>query len=226
MNDTYLDVRAKLRDGETVLVEMQVLNVPGFEMQVLYNAAKEYVVQLEKGMDYDLLKPVIRLTITDFTMSPEPELEGQVVSRFILREKEKLVDYPDGDVELVFVELPKYDLDAGEPSTLLGKWLHFLKSAPDLEVVPGYLQSIPEIGMAFEIAQFMNLTVEEERAMEKKAQWVADQKSLIKALEEQGKALEVQGKALEEQNRALEEKDRQLAELERKLRDAGIEPDA
>jgi len=47
---------------------MQVLNHPGFENRVLYNAAKNYSTQLVKGQRYDLLKPVIAVTIVNFTM--------------------------------------------------------------------------------------------------------------------------------------------------------------
>ena len=68
IKDTYLDVRAKINGGKTVIIEMQVLNVEGFEKRILYNAAKAYSIQLETGENYNLLNPVIALTITDFTM--------------------------------------------------------------------------------------------------------------------------------------------------------------
>ncbi len=56
MKDTYVDVKAKLTDGRQVIIEMQVLNVPGFEQRVLFNAAKAYSVQLQKGDDDSLAK--------------------------------------------------------------------------------------------------------------------------------------------------------------------------
>jgi predicted transposase/invertase (TIGR01784 family) len=59
MKDTYLDVRAKLAVERQVIIEMQVLNVAGFEKRVLYNAAKPYASQLDEGEDYVLLHPVI-----------------------------------------------------------------------------------------------------------------------------------------------------------------------
>jgi hypothetical protein len=37
-----------------------------------------------------------------------------VISRFVLKEKEFLVDYPSCDLELVFVELPKFKLDLAQ----------------------------------------------------------------------------------------------------------------
>ncbi|TAF30571.1 MAG: Rpn family recombination-promoting nuclease/putative transposase, partial [Oscillatoriales cyanobacterium] len=49
LKDTYLDVKARLADGTLVIIEMQVLNVEFFGKRVLYNAAKTYVSQLQKG---------------------------------------------------------------------------------------------------------------------------------------------------------------------------------
>ena len=48
MKDTYVDVKARLDDGTSVIIEIQVLNHPGFEKRILYNAAKNYSVQLKK----------------------------------------------------------------------------------------------------------------------------------------------------------------------------------
>jgi len=63
-----VDVKATLGDGREVIVEMQVLNIKGFEQRILYNAAKSYSRQLREGEDYTLLNPVIALTLTDFTL--------------------------------------------------------------------------------------------------------------------------------------------------------------
>jgi predicted transposase/invertase (TIGR01784 family) len=208
MKDTYLDVRARLRDGQTVLIEMQVLNLPGFEKRILYNAAKEYANQLRRGEDYRILNPVIALTITDFVMFADPELEHQIISRYVLVEKEKLILYPEGDVELVFVELPKFTLELDELVTLTEKWLYFLRAAPDLERVPAGLAEVPEITHAFEIAEASRLSEEEERALDMKLRWVADQRMLLA------------GKLQAEENaRQAEENARQAEENARRLRD-------
>jgi predicted transposase/invertase (TIGR01784 family) len=202
MKDTYLDVRAQLRDGQVVLIEMQVLNLPGFEKRVLYNAAKEYSNQLQRGQDFHALNPVIALTITDFVMFAEPELAHRVISSFVLLEKDKLIRCPDGDVELVFVELPKFELDLDEIATLTEKWLYFLRAAPDIDVVPEGLSSVPEIGRAFEIAEYSRLSREEEAALEKKLRWVADQRSLLEGKRQAEEA----ARQAEETARQAEEK--------------------
>ncbi|WP_293140238.1 PD-(D/E)XK nuclease family transposase [Okeania sp. SIO3I5] len=42
MKETYFDVKAVLDNGSTVIIEMQVLNVEGFEKRVISNLAKSY----------------------------------------------------------------------------------------------------------------------------------------------------------------------------------------
>jgi predicted transposase/invertase (TIGR01784 family) len=56
IKDSYLDVKATITGNKTVIIEMQVLNVLGFEKRVLYNAAKAFSIQLGVGEDYALLK--------------------------------------------------------------------------------------------------------------------------------------------------------------------------
>jgi predicted transposase/invertase (TIGR01784 family) len=85
IKDTYLDIKALLSTGETVIIKMQVLNVEGFEKRILYNAAKAYSIQLNAGEAYSTLNPVIALTITDFEMFDEIETP---ISHFALKEKE------------------------------------------------------------------------------------------------------------------------------------------
>ncbi|TYQ23356.1 Rpn family recombination-promoting nuclease/putative transposase [Pseudanabaena sp. UWO311] len=144
VKDTYLDIKAKIIDSETseertVIIEMQVLNVEGFEKRILYNAAKSYSIQLTTGQGYNLLNPVIALTITDFVMFTDLP---NVTSRFVLKEKDFLIDYPIYDIELIFVELPKFKKNLTELETIIDKWLFFLNNARKLQNVPSTIDLI------------------------------------------------------------------------------------
>ncbi len=145
MKDTFVDVRARLQGGRTVIIEMQVLNVEGFEKRVLYNAAKAYSTQLLVGESYHELHAVVALTIADFVMFPEC---AELQSAYVLKEKTRLTDYPEGDLELVFVELPKFTKSLAELATVKDKWLYFLRNAPDLQVIPETMEAVPEIRAA------------------------------------------------------------------------------
>lgn len=182
MKDSFLDVKAQLADGRAVIIEMQVLNVLGFKKRVLYNAAKAFSTQLKAGEDYSLLNPVIALTITDFVMFPHSE---QVISRYQLKEKNKLTDYSD-DIELVFAELPKFNKSIDELSTLSDKWLYFLKEANYLESVPPSLEEEPAIQEAFEVAQQSRLTRDEMEVLDKQAMYIHDSRNAVRLGEAQG----------------------------------------
>ncbi|BBC24186.1 Rpn family recombination-promoting nuclease/putative transposase [Pseudanabaena sp. ABRG5-3] len=181
LKSTYLDIKAKTIDAETgeqrtVIIEMQVLNIEGFEKRILYNAAKSYSTQLGSGHDYSLLNPVIALTITDFVMFPEL---GNVISKFILKEKDFLIDYPIYDIELIFVELPKFTKELTELVTIIDKWLYFMNKARYLDDVPEVMGNIPEIRKAFYIANQANLTLDELDDQEKSEFFIQDQRGAV-----------------------------------------------
>jgi predicted transposase/invertase (TIGR01784 family) len=179
LKDTYLDVKAKLRDGTLVIIEMQVINVQSFGKRVLYNAAKTYAFQLQAGEGYRMLKPVIALTITDFEMFAKSQ---EPISRFVYKEVKTNLIYPENDVELVFVELPKFAKQEQELETLADKWIYFMKYARSLTSVPETMDIIPEIHKAFDIANQANLSPEEVTNLEKVEQFIYDQQgALLKA---------------------------------------------
>ena len=182
IKDSYLDVKATLQDGKTVIIEMQVLNVLGFEKRVLYNAAKAFSIQLNVGEDYTLLNPVIALTITDFEMFPGNE---RIISRYRLKEKDDLTDYSD-DIELVFVELPKFQKRLDDLGTLVEKWLYFLKCANELESVPAELQGVSALDHAFTVAQQSMLTCQELEILEKRQMFLHDSRNAILKAKQDG----------------------------------------
>ncbi len=174
MKDTFVDVKAELSDNTRVIIEMQVLNHEGFEKRVLYNAAKNYSLQLKKGDAYHLLNPVIALTLTDFILFKNSD---ELINRFKLLEKKHFIQYSD-DIELIFIELPKFNKTEQELISIQDKWLYFIKNADNLAYIPKNLNQ--ELQKAFNIANEANLSEEELELQHKKKDWVYIQKSSIK----------------------------------------------
>ena len=185
MKDTFLDVKATISGGQTVIVEMQVLNVEGFEQRVLYNAAKAFSTQLNIGDDYSLLNPVIALTITDFEMFQDLDT---VISRFVLKEKNDLTDYAIDGLELVFVELPKFHQALNQVAGLTEQWIYFLQNARHLESVPDSMGTIPALRQAFTVANQANLSREELEDLENREMFIHDQRNAIVKGTKQGLA--------------------------------------
>ena len=68
-----VDVKCTDATGRRFVVEMQVLNVEGFEKRVVYNASKAYVMQLRNAEEYPALCDVVGVTICDFALWPETD---------------------------------------------------------------------------------------------------------------------------------------------------------
>ena len=183
LKDTFLDVRATLDNGLQVIIEMQVLSVPGFGKRVLYNVAKTYSAQLRPREGYTSLNPVIGLTITDFKMFSDDEVKG-VLSRFGLYDPQNGVDYPIKDIELVFVELPKFKKNLAELQTVTDKWLYFMRYANELDDVPQTMKSEPAIEQAFQVANRVNLSQDELDDLEKREFFVRDMRHLVEVAEQ------------------------------------------
>ena len=176
VKDSYLDVRATLDHNSTVIIEMQVINVQAFGKRVLYNAAKTYSLQLTRGKLYQRLQPVIALSITDFQMF---ENHPEVISRFVFKEEKYLFTYPQNQIELVFVELPKFNKNLAEVETITDKWVYFLKNTADLETIPEKMGIVPEIQSAFNIANDTNLTLEEFNELQRQEFYIQDQQGAV-----------------------------------------------
>lgn len=214
MKDTYVDVRAVDETGRHYIIEMQVLNLQGFEQRVLYNACKTYASQIHKGEDYRMLTDVIALTITDFTLFPERD---GVIHKFKLRAEDG--DIYSDDLELVFAELPKFTKSEPELVSIQDKWFYFLQHAEDLTMVPAVMENDAPLLQAFDIANRAGMTEEEMDMQERREMFIQDQRGAIE------KALEV-GEARGEARGRLEgklESVRQIAvSLLPVLDDAGI----
>ena len=175
LKETYLDVKAVLDNGTTVIIEMQVLNVEDFEKRVIYNLAKAYGNQLDIGQGYRMLKPFVGLTITDFVLFEDCE---EIITKFRLKEEKKLFNYRD-ELTLMFLELPKFKKELSDLESKTEKWIYFIKSAPNLEVIPSSLEEESEIKAALNIANRANLNNEELEEIQKEEILIEDRKGEI-----------------------------------------------
>lgn len=189
--DSFVDVRARDERGRSFIVEMQVLVSHGFEKRVLFNACKAYVGQIGSAEEYGKLVGVIAITITDFVMYPGLR---EIVSSFRLRAAEN-PDIVHQDMELVFVELPKFDKEEGQLESALDRWLYFLRTAGRLDVAPKVLVSDPAIDHALRIASKAGLSAEELDEQERREQWLGMQKNLLVGEDEARRQGLVQGRA-------------------------------
>ncbi|MFB2897555.1 Rpn family recombination-promoting nuclease/putative transposase [Aerosakkonemataceae cyanobacterium BLCC-F50] len=184
LKETYLDVKAILNDGSIVLIEMQIARVSAFSKRIIYNLGKAYTNQLGIGENYLSLTPVIGVTITDFILFNETP---DVITEFVFQEKTKKFPYPDAELQMIFIELPKFKKKLSELTSLSERWIYFIKEAATLDEIPQTLGEVSEIELALNIANQANLTVEELEVVERRAMMLQDEKGRLTYAKEEGR---------------------------------------
>ena len=215
IKDTYLDVRALLDNGSTVIIEMQVLNIEGFEKRVIYNLAKTYGSQLSLRTEQPRLQPFITLIITDFLLFQE---SGKMINKFRFKEDTELFNYRD-ELTLIFLELPKFNKELSALETLSDKWIYFLKSAPSLEVIPSSLGEVSEIEAALNIANRADLNNQELEELHKQEIFIGDRQGEVILAKQEG-LKEGEQKGRQEGLKEGEQKGRQEGEEQGKIQQA------
>ena len=152
---TIIDVKARDQNNNNYIVEMQVAEFNGFDKRVLYYASNSYSSQIERGDEYEKLKPIFFIGILDFNATENPHY----ISRHKIIDIETKQNYI-GDVEFNFIELPKFNKKESELTSIIDQWVYFIKNAEDLLVIP---ESVNDKGLkaAYEDADKHNWTKKE-----------------------------------------------------------------
>ncbi|NET27841.1 Rpn family recombination-promoting nuclease/putative transposase [Okeania sp. SIO1I7] len=183
IKDTYFDVKALLDNNSTVVIKMQALKIDDFEKPQIYNLAKAYGNQLDKTQGYMMLQPFIALTIADFVLFEDID---KMITKFRFKEEKESIYYED-ELTLMFVELPKFNKKLLELESLSDKWIYFIKSAPNLEVIPESLEEVSEIEAALKIANRANLNNKELEEVEQQEKLMRDQQGQISFARNEGR---------------------------------------
>jgi hypothetical protein len=153
----------------------------------------------------------------------------RLISNFKLLEKEEFITYND-DLELIFIELPKFTKTLEELKNIQDQWLYFIKNAGSLAYIPHNLST--EVISAFDISNTAAMTEEELEVQYKKKEFIIVQKEIAeetekaekKASQAEEKARKAEEKARKAEAKAIEaeKKARKAEEKARKERKEGV----
>jgi predicted transposase/invertase (TIGR01784 family) len=115
---SIVDILCKDENENTYIVEMQVAKQKGFEKRAQYYASKAYISQVHVGGEYENLKEVIFLAISNFTMFPKKK---HFKSNHVILK----------DFSFTFLELTKFNKDLDHLSNMVEKWSYFFKHAEE-----------------------------------------------------------------------------------------------
>ena len=121
--DTIVDVRCKDRDGRQFIVEMQMYWTNAFKQRALLNTCKAFSLPADRGEKYSELKPVYTLSLVNDIAFPE--LPDDFYHCYMMTHS-KYKEYTIDDIEMIFVELPKFKSDTMLDKKMAVLWLRFL----------------------------------------------------------------------------------------------------
>lgn len=184
---SIVDVKCTDAGGRRFVVEMQVLEVEGFEKRVVYNASKAYVMQLRNAEEYPALCDVVGVTICNFNLWPDRDERGRfevpMLSRWRMQEQHSGAKGLS-QVQYAFLELPKYA--AGDaPESLVDKWAYFFREAKNLDVIPPALSEGP-FRDALEVARTASFSPEEWEAYERAKMAEQDARGALAVARQEG----------------------------------------
>lgn len=160
--ESIVDVLCRDSTGVQFICEMQVARTTGFEKRAQYYAAKAYFNQADVGDQYQDLKGVIFIAITDFILFPN---KSAYKSDHVTLDKITF-EHDLKDFSFTFIELPKFRKKEDQLENIVEKWCYFFRyanqtSEEDLKKIVG---SDVIIKKAYEELDRFNWT-DEERAI-------------------------------------------------------------
>lgn len=187
LRNSIVDVKCYDKEGRVFIVEMQMLWSDFFKQRMLFNAGKAYVKQLNRGEDYELLKPVYGLALVNQNFDDSENWYHHYGVVNLQRPHEEAQQIKD--LQLVFVEIKKIKPVTHAQKKLAVLWLRFLAEINDkTTIVPPELLEVREIQDAVDLAQESAYTPAELDAYDAYWDRVSTERSLFRGLYQEGLA--------------------------------------
>lgn len=180
------DVKCTDNHGRSFIVEMQIDWVESFKQRLLFESGQAYVKQLKAGEHYRFLKPVYGLGLIATNFDPDPNHwyhHYQLVN--VQKPEKEIID----QLQLVFIEIPKFPIESKQDKKLRILWLRFMREVnADTRQVAPELLAVPEIKEALDLAEEAAYSNGELAAYESYWKQISTERSLIDGYFEKGLA--------------------------------------
>lgn len=181
---TRLDVACILDSGEQVDIEVQVVNAKDMSSRTLYYWSQMYMTSLLSGETYHDLKPCITVNILDFTLLPKKDPHS-TYGVCELETGHRL----NKDLELHFLEIPKYSLISQKPisqMTKMERWLAYFANQLDEKGKEELAMSESAIKEAMDAAKVFLSNTEGRRAYINRQMAIMDRQSQLEVAHKEG----------------------------------------
>ena len=181
---TVVDVRCTDQQNRIFIVEMQIQWTTSFMQRMLFNASKAYVNQLEKGEKYHLLKPVYGLGLINTEFDPNQDDWYHYYKMINVKKPKAEIK----DLQLIFIELPKFKAKNLPEKKLQVLWLRFMSELDkNTKEVPPELLDVSEIKEAIALTEEAAYTLAELAAYDQYWDAISIEKTLVDDARREGK---------------------------------------
>ena len=128
-----LDVKIKLKSGKLLNIEIQVDPMPFMESRIIFYVSKLITEQIGESDQYDKIKRVISIVITDHNLIKQSENFHHKFGLYDIENKVLLTDV----LEIHTLEIPKARklfADTEQPNPQLMDWMKFLDAKTEEEL--------------------------------------------------------------------------------------------
>ena len=186
-----LDVLGECSDETLVNVEIQLEQFEEMGRRSLYYWAKLYQRRLLKGEDYETLFRTVTINILDYALFPDAKWKDYHSCFSVLNTKD-LHHALTKDLEIHFVELPKWHYKKGAKMKRLERWLAYLSSKTTMEEREALAMVDEDIRTAMEAEKEFVQDYEYMSAYDRREKYLRDQRAHEKFVRNEGVA---EGKA-------------------------------
>ena len=199
--NTITDVKCTDTQGRVFIVEMQIQWTSSFMQRLLYGVSTAYVRQLNRSEAYHALRPVYGLGIVNDIFDKETQDWYHHYQLIHNKNNQKTLD----DIQLLFIELPKFTPKTFTEKKLQVLWLRFMSEVgEDTQDIPSEWFDVPEIQQALSLAEEARYTPAELESYNKYWDSVRTQRSYVEDAQIKGEKRGLEKGRAEGEKRGIE----------------------
>ena len=178
---TRFDVACELDSGEIIDVEVQVINFKNMQRRTLYYWSQMYLTGIFSGEDYKNLRPAITINILAFSILPQAEPHA-MYSIYNIKTSDRL----NRDMELHFLEIPKYTHKPISEMTKMERWLAYFANQLNKQEREELAMSEAAISNAYDAASAFMMNPQDRMSYVNRQMAIMDYNSGMNAAKEDG----------------------------------------
>ena len=180
---TRFDVACELDSGEMIDVAVQVINYQNMQRRTLYYWSQMYLMGILSGEDYAELRPAITINILAFNILPQAEPHA-MYSIYNAKTGDRL----NKDMELHFLEIPKFTHKPVRKMTKMERWLAYFANKLSEQEREELAMSEAAIGNAYDATGAFMMNPQDRMNYVNRQMAIMDYNSGMNAAEKRGEA--------------------------------------